>query len=105
MLNPSANIVTSGKRIPGSLDPVAVLEPPRPVTPGIPAPEKTEARPADAIQAFKQQQNKLRGPVLEDFSKKYDSTPNPSASGITGWSSQSPLMRQPTVREIPSRKF
>ena len=102
--NPNGNgVAASGRRVPGSLQPV--LEPPRAATVS-PAPaEKSQARPADSLQAFKQQQAKLRGPILEDPTKKYETPQEPVAASFLDPNARPSLMRQPTLHDIPARKF
>ena len=63
-----------------------------------------DPRNTDPTAAFNRQQDRLRGPVIEDVNKRYNAAPanGPGAPG-SGQPSQGP--RQPLSREFPSRKF
>lgn len=104
LLNPSAGLAV---KAPNSLDPVSALDPSRPAsstampTLGLPS---TGVGGRDPMQAYNQQQTRLRGPKMEDVNSRY--APPTSASSSTIPSRyQTPLSRQPTRHEFPTRKF
>lgn len=104
LLNPSADPVVKG---PGSLDPVDSAASPqatglqmpilgRGMTPNQP--------PTDSTTAFNRQQDRWKGPVFDSAYKKYAppaaAIPSPIAAPL-----QTPLNRQPTTHEFPTRRF
>jgi hypothetical protein len=108
LLNPNTTVAG---RSPGSLEPVTTVETSKsgaPVTmPSIASP-RLDSQPLQPLDAFNQRQAQLRGPVVADFNKKYNnSTPTAPASAGAAVDPhfQTPLKRQPTVREFPTRKF
>ncbi len=104
LLNPGANVV----RTPGSLDPVTGLESSKPASPvAMPmlGSSKFEINPADPANGIRLQQERLRAPVAETVNKKYSQPAKPVAAGAFDSPFQSSLMRQPTIHEIPARKF
>ena len=63
-----------------------------------------DPRNADPTAAFNRQQDRLRGPVIEDVNKRYNAAPaNSPGSPGSGHQPQGP--RQPLTREFPARKF
>jgi hypothetical protein len=105
LLNPGAAVAG---RTPGSLEPVPSLDPTT-VVPGLPMPTlgrlKGESRSADPMQAFNVQQDRLRGPSIEDVNRKYSKPASGNSSPALESRFQTPLNRQPTMRELPTRKF
>ena len=106
LLNPGSSLAA---KTPGSLDPVASLDPLRPgaapggSVPGLSGPGL--ATTADPMQAMNQQRDRLRGPVLEDVNKKYSAQPGSTLPGGLDGRYQTPLSRQPAVQQFPTRKF
>jgi hypothetical protein len=96
----------------GSLEPVTTVETPKAAAPPAAIPSivspRMDARPLEPMDAFNQRQAQLRAPVAVDFNKKFNN-PVPIAPASAGAASdspfQTPLMRQPTVRELPARKL
>ena len=106
LLNPSAGVAG---RAPGSLEPLPSLEKAA-LAPGLPMPAtigrtKGQMNTTDPMEAFNQQHERLRGPSLEDVNKKYASPKSAPASSTVDPRFQTPLNRQPTSREFPTRKF
>ncbi len=105
LLNPGTAMAG---RTPGSLEPVPSLDGAT-VVPGLPMPTigrmKAETRSADPMQAFNGQQDRLRGPTIEDVNRKYSRPASAQSSSTLDSRFQTPLNRQPTVRELPSRRF
>lgn len=104
MLNPGVGIAG---RTPGSLEPVPALDVPK-SAPSLVMPAIGGAalnpKSADPMQAFNVHE-RLRGPMLEDIHKRY-SAPSASASSTAIDSRlQTPLNRQPTARDFPTRRF
>jgi hypothetical protein len=104
LLNPSG----SPGRQAGSLEPVSGLESPKPTTPiGMPMLgggmfDKSSAGPSEA---FKAQPNRPHAPVAEDLAKRFSLQSKPAVTAPVDARFESSLMRQPTVHDIPSRKF
>jgi len=104
LLNPSAKT----GRAPGSLEPVTGLEMSKPAVPAampMLGGMKFELDPADPANGIKIQQERLRAPVAETLNKKYSQPTKPAAAATAESRFQTSLMRQPTVHEIPARKF
>lgn len=106
LLNPNAG--PAGKA-PNSLDPVVSLtDTPKHaaplVTPTL-AGSKLESKTADPMAAFNQQHERLRGPELEAFDKKYSPAPARPAVSPLDPHYQAPLNQQPSVHQFPTRKF
>ena len=106
LLNPNADLAVQS---PNSLAPVSALDPSRPAssialpTLGMP---KIETGGRDPMQAYNQQQTRLRGPRMEDVNNRY--SPHGDASTVAPKADsrfQTPLSRQPTIHDIPTRKF
>ena len=102
---------TAASRPGGSLEPVTTVENPKTAAvsgamPTIAAP-RPDVRPMEPIPAFNQHQGQLGAPAPVDFSKKVNSTaPMPISPGTPSDSPfQTPLIRQPTIREMPRRKL
>ena len=97
-------------RAAGSLDPVTALEPPKPAAAiampmlGSPAPAPSPFAPPEAFNA---RPDRVRAPMaVPDFGKKFSEPVKPAAAPAPTESPfQNPLMRQPTVHEIPARRF
>ena len=62
------------------------------------------AGPVDPMTAFNQKHDHLRGPVLEDFNKKYTAPSLPAASSLDS-RGRTPLNQQPAFRDFPTRSF
>jgi hypothetical protein len=93
-------------RKPNSLEPVTSIDMARPdfATPALPpvgGPPLNNG-PVSPDAAFNARQDYLRGPT-EEASRKYSTPPKKPAAYDP--SAKTPLMRQPTVHEIPSRQF
>ena len=104
LLTPGGNMV----RAPGSLEPVTGLDGPKAATPAVMpmlGGTKFELNPADPANSIKLQQEKLRAPVAETLNRKYSQPTKPVAAGAAESPFRTSLMREPTVREIPARKF
>lgn len=106
LLNPSAGLTI---KAPNSLEPVSALDPSRPAssatqpTLGLP---QINAGTRDPMQAYNQQQTRLRGPRMEDVNNRYAPQTSASASSPnTSSRFQTPLSRQPTIQDMPKRKF
>ena len=104
LFNPGGVVVQP----PGSLDPVTGLDAIKP-TPG-PGPAmpmltgpKIQMAPSTPANGFNAQQERLRLPLPDDFSKRFSQGVKPSPAPVDSHF-QSSLMRQPTVHDIPSRK-
>lgn len=102
---------TIASRTGGSLEPVIAVENPKAVAPAATMPSivspRLDSNPLQPMDAFNQRQGQLRAPVAVDFNKKYNNA-TPAAPAPVGPATdphQAPLMRQPTVRDLPSRKF
>ena len=107
LLNRDATTMTA--RTPSSLEPVTALESIKGTVSGaipiIPSPQ-IDMRPIGPMEGFDQRQARLRGPGMEDFNRKYGpASTAPAVSAGIGDQRQTPLMRQPTVHDIPTRKF
>jgi hypothetical protein len=109
LLNPTpvANV-----KQPGSLEPVTGMDAPKPAPPvTLPAPVQSNARvdrgPLDPTAQFRETQNRLYGSgVLQDPSEKYAAQQPKSDAPKAGESVyQTPLLRQPLRRDIPTRAF
>jgi hypothetical protein len=106
LLNPDAGVAG---RAPGSLEPLPSLDRTT-LAPGLPMPTisgrpKGQMNAADPMEAFNQQHSRLRGPSLDDVNKKYDRPKSAPVSSVVDSRFQTPLNRQPTSREFPTRKF
>jgi hypothetical protein len=105
LLNPNTELAIKS---PNSLDPVSELDPTRPASsvtmPTLGQP-KINGSAHDPMQAYNQQQTSLRGPRMEDVNSRY--APSTSASSAPNIPArfQTPLSRQPTMHDLPSRKF
>ena len=103
---------TSATGTGGSLEPVTTVENPKaaalPAAMPTVASPRLDVRPMEPMEAFNQRQAQLRPPTAIDFNKKANHSA-PAMPASTGASSdspfQTPLMRQPTIREMPTRKF
>jgi hypothetical protein len=104
LFNPNAGMVRS----PGSLEPVTGLDVAKPAVPvAMPMLGNTmfDKGAAVPIDAFKAQQERLRAPSLQDVNKKDSSKITAASANAIDPHFQTPLMRQPTVHDIPARKF
>jgi hypothetical protein len=108
LLNPGSGVAG---RMASSLEPLPSLNESRAPIPGLTLPTigqmKSDVRVTDPMQAFNAQQDRLRGPALDDPNRKYAqpaAAPAPAASTASS-RFQTPLNRQPTAREFPSRRF
>ena len=108
LLNPTAG--AAGKS-PNSLQPVVSTANAKPGSLAVPTVGSAEIDPrdprsGDPMANLNRQHERLRGPVLEDINRKYNS---PAASTTSGSAAdtrnQSLLNREPIGREFPSRKF
>ena len=64
-----------------------------------------DPRTSDPGKAFQHQQERLRGPVIEDVNRRYNQ-PSASESGSSATAPTTPiLMRPPMSREFPPRKY
>lgn len=63
-----------------------------------------DPRATDPTAMFNRQQDRLRGPVIEDVNKRYNAAPA-NSPGSPNYGGQTPAVRQPLTREFPSRKF
>jgi len=104
LLNPNADQLVKG---PGSLEPVGSTTPQQPPGLHLPMPGgglKPSEPNADPTTAFNRQQERWNGPVFDNAYKKYmppaAATPAPAATPF-----QTPLNRQPTMREFPTRRL
>lgn len=104
LLNPGAGQVVKG---PGSLEPVGSTTPQQPVglrPPILRGGLQPNQPPADPTTAFNRQQERWNGPVFDNAYKKYmppaAATPSPAATPF-----QTPLNRQPTMHEFPTRRL
>ena len=103
---------TTATRTGGSLEPVTTVENPKPAAPPMAIPSiaspRMDTRPLEPMDAFSQRQEKFRAPTSVDFNKR-NNNPVPALPAAAGSASdspfQTPLKRQPTVRELPTRKF
>ncbi len=104
LLNPNAG---AAGRAPNSLQPVvnaAAAKASSLATPTVGG-SGYDPRASDPTTLFNRQQDRLRGPIIEDVNKRYNATPaNGAASPGYGNPSQGPT-RQPLTREFPGRKF
>jgi hypothetical protein len=104
LLNPNAG---AAGRAPNSLQPV--FNPAEAKSSALAMPpvgaSSYDPRNSDPTAAFHRQQDRLRGPVIEDVNRRYNAAPatGPGSPGYNG--GQSPAARQPMTREFPSRKF
>jgi hypothetical protein len=103
LFNPGGVVVQP----PGSLEPVTGLDAVKP-TPGGPAMPmltgpKIEMAPNTAANGFNVQQDHLRLPLPDDFSKRFSAGVKPAPAPVESHF-QTSLMRQPTVHDIPARK-
>lgn len=107
LINPNAG---PAAKQPDSLQPVVVASQARPgnmAMPTIGAPRLNGARQDDPTTAFNKQQDRLRGPIFEDPSKRYNNPVTPPAvSPYDRYNSPAgpPTAMQPTRREFPTRK-
>jgi hypothetical protein len=104
LLNPNAG---AAGRAPNSLQPVANAADAKSGALAMPTlGGGYDPRTADPTAAFNQrQQERLRGPVIEDVNRRYNN-PKPAESGASaGGSSPTQGPRPPTRREFPSRTF
>ena len=106
LLNPNAE---SGAKTPSSLQPVVSATEVKPGSLGIPTVGGNSGltpRSSDPMAAFNRAHERLRGPVMEDINKKYTAQPAPQPRTSTlDPRLPLPLNRQPTIHEIPQRKF
>lgn len=101
LLNPHAAVAIKG---PNSLNPVSALNSSRP--PSSTTLPTINAGSRDPMQAYNQQQTRLRGPRMEDVNSRYAPRSDaPTATKKTESRFQTPLSRQPTMHDIPNRKF
>ena len=99
LLNPNAG---AAGRAPNSLQPVVNAAAAK--SSGLATPTVGDPRASDPTAVFNRQQDRLRGPVIEDVNKRYNATPaNGAASPGSGNQPQAP--RPPLTREFPTRKF
>ncbi len=107
LLNPSAESTVKG---PGSLDPVTANAAPAQPVAGLHLPVLGRGTslpgqsPTDPTVTFNRQQERWSGPVFESEHKRY-MPPAAAAPSPTAAPFQTPLNRQPTVREFPVRRF
>jgi len=100
LINPNSAVPGRG---PNALEPVANAADARPANLAIPTVGGARVSPhVDPMTTFNQQHERLRGPVVEDVNKKFNSQASPSPySG----NSQTPQKLPPLTREFPQRKF
>lgn len=106
MLNPSLPNLNSRLPDRGLVQGVSPSQAAKPPVPFVAPPEPV--RPSlDPMQAFnEQQQRRFAGPTMEDINRRVLGTPEvrrPTA--IDSPDRRTPLMRQPTLQEIPARRF
>jgi hypothetical protein len=103
LLNPNAGL--AGKA-PNSLQPVINAADAKPAALAMPTLNGNgfDSRSADPMAALNRQQERLRGPVIEDVNKRYNNTSaNEQKSSTTA--NRPSLLREPPSREFPTRKF
>lgn len=104
LINPNAPV--GGKGLVDSLQPVVKAEDASPANLAVPTlgmrgvPQPASRDPMDELN---RRHERLRGPVMEDINKKYSATPQKPVTTYQP-AYQSPLMRQPTEREFPTRR-
>jgi hypothetical protein len=109
LMNPvSANPGLAGKS-PGSFEPVPSLDASKPAVP-LKMPTIGEAKieaqqPGNLARPFGVQQAQLRPPTVESIGKKNPAQVAPKSASVLDIYRQTPLNRQPTIHELPSRKF
>jgi hypothetical protein len=108
LMNPDSPKSALAVKSPGSFEPVPSFDAPGPAVP-LKMPTigeaKIGAQPGNVTQPFGVQQAQLRPPTFDSIGKRNPAQIAPKSASVLDVYRPTPLNRQPTVHELPSRKF